>query len=80
MLELSLFTGAGGGLLGTRLLGWTCVGAVEIDEYCCKVLDARQREGHLDEFPIWNMDIRKFNREIAGSYAGMVDLISAGFP
>jgi len=30
--ELSLFSGAGGGLLGTKLLGWICIGYVEINE------------------------------------------------
>ena len=80
MLELSLFTGAGGGLLGTKLLGWTCVGAVEIDGYCARVLEARQREGHLDQFPIWHMDIREFNRRVAGRYRGMVDVLSGGPP
>ena len=29
MNELSLFAGAGGGLLGSKLLGWRCVGYVE---------------------------------------------------
>ena len=32
MNELSLFTGAGGGLLGTHLLGWKPVGYVEYDD------------------------------------------------
>jgi len=81
MRELSLFTGAGGGLLGTHfLLGWQCVGAVEWEEYPCKVLEARQNDGILPKFPIWHMDIREFNRRIAPSYSGMVDVISAGFP
>ena len=33
MRELSLFTGAGGGLLGTSLMGWNLVGCVEWDDY-----------------------------------------------
>ena len=80
MLELSLFTGAGGGLLGTKLLGWKCVGAVEQNKYCVRVLNTRQREGNLDEFPIWAMDIREFNERVAERYRGMVDVITAGFP
>lgn len=81
MRELSLFTGAGGGLLGTHgLLGWQCVGAVEFVEYPCRVLRQRQKDGILNDFPIWNMDIREFNRRIAPAYTGMVDVISAGFP
>ena len=39
--ELSLFSGAGGGLLGSMLLGWRTVAAVEIDPYCQRVLCAR---------------------------------------
>ena len=31
MKELALFAGAGGGLLASRLLGWTTVAAVEKD-------------------------------------------------
>lgn len=39
--ELSLFTGAGGGLLGSMLLGWSTVAAVESDPYCQRLLCAR---------------------------------------
>ena len=80
MNELSLYTGAGGGLLGTHLLGWRCVGAVEIEEYPCKILAARQEDKCLPYFPIWNMDIRDFNETVAPTYKGMVDVITAGFP
>ncbi len=80
MRELSLFSGAGGGLLGSVLLGWRTVGAVEYDRYCCEVLEARQRDGYLDGFPIWHMDIREFNRRVAPRYRGLVDVVSAGFP
>ena len=41
MRELSLFTGAGGGLLGSMLLGWRLTAAVEWDAYCQRVLCAR---------------------------------------
>ena len=41
MRELSLFTGAGGGLLGSLILGWHTVAAVEWDTYCQRVLCAR---------------------------------------
>ncbi len=80
MNELSLFTGIGGGLLGTKLLGWKCIGAVEWDEYCCKVLDQRIRDGIYEQFDIFNMDIREFNRRVATIYRGKVDVITAGFP
>jgi len=80
MRELSLFSGAGGGLLGTRLLGWRCVGYVERDGYCQRVLQARIRDGFLDSAPIWG-DIREFVRGgWAEGYAGMVDVVTAGFP
>ena len=82
MIELSLFTGAGGGLLATsHLMGWTCVGAVEIDEYCCEILERRRDEGFLDsEMEIWQMDIREFNTRVAQIYQGKVDVLTAGFP
>ena len=57
MLELSLFTGAGGGLLASKLLGWRPVGYVEIDSYCQQALAQRIRDGHLPPAPIFS-DIR----------------------
>ena len=81
MNELSLFSGAGGGLLATHfLLNWNIVGAVEIEQYPCRVLEQRQKDGILPDFPIWNMDIREFNSRIAPFYQGRVDVITAGFP
>ena len=41
MNELALFAGAGGGILGGRILGWRTVCAVEIDPYARRVLLAR---------------------------------------
>ena len=82
MRELSLFTGAGGGggVIGTSLLGAHTVGYVEWNEYCQKVIRQRIEDGWLPEAPIFG-DIRAFNSEgYAGSYSGMVDLITAGFP
>lgn len=79
--ELSLFTGAGGGILGSMLLGHRIVGAVEFNEYCCRVLEQRQRDGILERFPIFQTDIRDFVRHgYADLYKGRCDLISAGFP
>ncbi len=74
--ELSLFTGAGGGLLGTRLLGWRTVCAVEWEPYCQAVLLARQADGILERFPIWD-DVRTFK---GADWRGKVDVITAGFP
>lgn len=80
MRELSLFTGAGGGVLGTKLLGWETVGYVEINEYCQKVIAQRIKDGILDQAPIFG-DIRSFiSQGYARSYQGMVDVVTAGFP
>jgi DNA (cytosine-5)-methyltransferase 1 len=78
--ELSLFTGAGGGVLGTSLLGWRHIGYVEYNPYCQRVLHARIQDGLIDDAPIFG-DIRQFNKEgHAEAYAGHTDVISAGFP
>ena len=80
MRELSLFSGAGGGLLGTKLLGWRSVGYVEWDGYCQAVLEARICDGVLDFAPIFG-DIRAFLRDgWADRYRGLVDVVTAGFP
>jgi DNA (cytosine-5)-methyltransferase 1 len=80
MTELSLFTGAGGGILGSKLLGWTTIGYVEWNDYCQRVLRQRIEDGLIDNAPIFG-DIRAFNSEgYAERYRGMVDVISAGFP
>jgi len=74
--ELALFAGAGGGILGGLLLGWRTVCAVELDSYCRSVLLARQRDGMLGRFPIWD-DVRTFDGK---PWRGHVDVISGGFP
>jgi DNA (cytosine-5)-methyltransferase 1 len=74
--ELALFAGAGGGILGGLLLGWRTVAAVELNEYCARVLMERQNEGHLPPFPIWD-DVRTFD---GGPWRGLVDVVSGGFP
>jgi len=74
--ELALFAGAGGGLLGTRLLGWKTVCYVERDPYCIEILKARISEGCLDDSPIWD-DVRTFDGR---AWRGVVDVVSAGFP
>ena len=78
--ELSLFSGAGGGLLGTKLLGWKHCGYVEFNEYCQRVIRQRIDDGVLDDAPIFG-DIRAFLDEgYADSYKGMVDVVTGGFP
>lgn len=80
MRELSLFSGAGGGLLGTMLLGFRPIGYVEWDDYCQRVIAARIRDGILPDAPIFG-DIRTFIRDgYAASYTGMVDVVTGGFP
>lgn len=80
MNELSLFSGAGGGLLASKLLGWRTIGYVEIEDYCQRIIAQRIEDGILDEAPIFT-DIRAFNREgYADAYKGMVDVITGGFP
>ena len=76
MNELALFAGAGGGILGSQLLGWRVVCAVEKDPYCREVLLRRQEEGHLEPFPIWD-DARLFNGH---DWRPLVDIVTAGFP
>jgi len=76
MNELALFAGAGGGILGGKLLGWRTVCAVEWDTYAAGVLCARQNDGLLDPFPIWD-DIRTFDGHF---WRGRVDVVSGGFP
>jgi len=74
--ELALFAGAGGGILGGFLLGWRTICAVEINPYCRSRLLDRQREGHLQRFPIWD-DIRTFDGHF---WRDSVDVVSGGFP
>ena len=76
MNELALFAGAGGGILGGNLLGWRTVCAVELDSYAASVLVARQNDGCLEPFPVWD-DITTFDGE---PWRGRVDVVSGGFP
>ena len=76
MNELALFAGAGGGILGSHLLGWRTVAAVEIEEYPRAVLLQRQLDGVLPRFPIWD-DIKTFDGK---PWRGKVDVITGGFP
>lgn len=82
MNELALFAGAGGGLLATHhLLGWRCVGYVEMAEYPCKVLEARINDGLLSRAPIFQMHTGDFiELGLAEKYRGVADVVTAGFP
>ena len=74
--ELALFAGAGGGILGGKLLGFRTICAVEYNAYARSVLLARQNDGALSPFPIWD-DVRTFD---GTKWRGLVDVVSGGFP
>ena len=74
--ELALFAGAGGGILGGKLLGWRTVCAVEWEPYPATVLAQRQNDGILPPFPIWD-DVRTFDGR---PWRGIIDVVSGGFP
>jgi DNA (cytosine-5)-methyltransferase 1 len=76
MNELALFAGAGGGILGGKLLGWRTVCAVEWEPYAAGVLAARQNDKVLEPFPIWD-DVQTFD---GTPWRGIVDVVSGGFP
>lgn len=70
MRVLSLFSGIGGFDLACEWAGMEIVGQVEIDGYCCKVLDKH-----------WP-NVKRLNDifELRGDEFGTVDLIVAGVP
>jgi DNA (cytosine-5)-methyltransferase 1 len=76
MNELALFAGAGGGLQSSEMLGWRTVCAVEWEPYPASVLCARQNDGLLPTFPIWD-DVQTFDGK---PWRGIVDVVSGGFP
>lgn len=81
MRELSLFSGCGGGLLASKLLGWRTLGYVEREAYRCRVLAQRISDGILENAPVYCGRVSEFVRGgYAESYKGLVDVLSAGFP
>lgn len=74
--ELHLFAGIGGGIYGGNLLGHQCCAAVEIDEFCKKILKQRQQDGWMNEFPIFG-DITEVN---GADFKGRFDILCGGFP
>ena len=76
MNELALFAGAGGGILGGKILGWRTVCAVERDAFAATVLVQRQNDGLLPPFPVWS-DIETFDGK---PWRGIVEVVSGGFP
>ena len=80
MNELSLFTGSGGGILGTKLLGFKHIGYVEINEFNQKIIAQRIRDGYIDNAPIFN-DIKTFISDgYCELYKGITDIVTGGFP
>ena len=81
MNSLSLFSGAGGGLLAEKyLLNWRSIGYVENNVYCQKVLAQRIKEGFLELAPLWG-DIDEFIESGAvDQYKGLTDVVTGGFP
>jgi DNA (cytosine-5)-methyltransferase 1 len=71
-----LFAGAGGGILADLLLGHNPIGACEIEPYPRDVLLARQRDGILPAFPIWD-DVCTLD---GTPWRGTVDILCGGFP
>ena len=81
MRYLSLFSGVGGGDLAFQhLLGWHCVGYVEWDAYCQKVIAQRIEDGIFDRAPIYG-DVHTFISDgYAGAYTNMVDVVYGSPP
>jgi DNA (cytosine-5)-methyltransferase 1 len=73
---MHLFAGAGGGILADLLLGHTPVCAVEINSYCWQVLSARQKDGCLPWFPIFE-DVKTFD---GIPWRGLIDILCGEFP
>ena len=80
MNELSLFSGAGGALLASKLLGWRTIGYVEFNDYCQRVLRARIDDGILDEAPIFTDVCEFLESGAAREYRGFADVVTGGFP
>lgn len=76
MREFHLFAGIGGGIYGGKLLGHSCVGAVEIDDFCKSILRQRQEDGWLDTFDIFGDLCQLKGKPFRGSF----DILCGGFP
>ena len=71
---LSLFAGIGGFDLGLERAEWQCVGQVEVDSFCQKVLAK-----HWPNVWRWD-DVRTVTGELIREHCGSVDAIVGGFP
>ena len=80
MRELSLFSGIGGALLGSLLLGWTPIGYVENDNYCQQLLAQRIADGLLPVAPLFANVVEFIESGAAAQYRGVTDVVTATFP
>lgn len=80
MNELSLFSGVGGGLQGTLLLGWTPIGYVESNKYCQRIIRQRIIDNILPNAPIFGNIETFIDSGCAELYRGITDVITAGWP
>lgn len=74
--EFHLFAGIGGGIYGGELLGHRCCAGVEIDEYCKTILKQRQKDGWMNDFPVYG-DLTKLS---GIQFQGAFDVLCGGFP
>lgn len=78
MNGLALCAGACGIELGIKLIesSHRTICYVEAENYPAAIIQARIRDGSLDDAPIWD-DLRSFQGR---SWRGIVDLVTSGFP
>jgi DNA (cytosine-5)-methyltransferase 1 len=74
MTFLSLFSGIGGIDLGLERAGMKCIGQVEIDPFCRRVLVKHWPE-------VWKHgNVKTLTGELVKQHCGIPDLVVAGFP
>ena len=76
MRELSLFSGGGGGILASHLLGWELKGCAEWDEGARSILEARVADGSIPDVTL-HKDVQDLDPT---EYIGEVDIVTGGFP
>lgn len=74
--EFHLFAGIGGGIYGGEILGHKCCAGVEVNPFCQEVLRQRQRDGWMNEFPIYG-DVTQLK---GNEFEGTFDVLCGGFP
>jgi len=74
---MELFSGAGGGILASRILGHKPLVAIEWDAYCCQVIRERIADGWFPNMQVHEGDVRLFD---PSQWRGRISCINAGFP